>query len=272
MSERLQKFLAGLGLGSRRQIETWISAGRITVNGQTAQLGGQVDGSEVITIDGKPVARRPHPFRRRVLAYYKPVGEVTSHHDPEERPTVFARLPRLKEGRWIAIGRLDLSTQGLLLLTNDGELANRLMHPSSQIEREYAVRILGAVSPETLEHLRQGVPLEDGMAHFDAIFEAGGDGANRWYHVILREGRNREVRRLWESQGLRVSRLLRVRYGPIGLSRDLRPGEWQELDEERIAWLLQAVGMETAPPPPGVRQTDRRQPPLQRASKSRRRV
>lgn len=270
MSERLQKYLAGLGLGSRREIESWISDGRITVDGQTAQLGAQVEGDETIAIDGKRVAARPRPFRRRVLAYYKPVGEVTSRHDPEGRPTAFERLPRLKEGRWIAIGRLDLNTQGLLLLTNDGELANRLMHPSSEIEREYAVRILGEVDPAMLERLRRGVPLEDGMAHFDAIMEAGGEGANRWYHAILREGRNREVRRLWESQGLRVSRLLRVRYGPIRLSRELRPGEWGELDEEQIAQLLQAVGMPAEPPP--VERGTRRTPPPRPKAKNRRRV
>jgi len=257
MAERLQKFLARMGLGSRRQIEDWIRQGRITVNGVPAQLGGLVNGAERIQIDDKPVQVRAFGQRRRVLAYYKPVGEVTSRSDPEGRPTVFERLPSLRDGRWIAVGRLDLNTQGLLLLTTDGELANRLMHPSSQIEREYAVRVLGEVPPEMLKRLREGVTLEDGVARFDEIREAGGEGANHWYHVILREGRHREVRRLWESQGVTVSRLTRVRYGPVTLRRGLHPGHWDELDEAQIAELLQAVGYA---PPPESRPEPRRPP------------
>lgn len=247
MAERLQKFLARMGLGSRRQIEDWIRQGRITVNGAVAQLGVQVNGAEKIQIDGRPIQVRPFGQRRRVLAYYKPVGEMSSRHDPEGRPTIFERLPPLRDGRWIAVGRLDLNTQGLLLLTNDGELANRLMHPSSQIEREYAVRVLGEVSPEMLKRLREGVALEDGVARFDEIREAGGEGANHWYHAILREGRNREVRRLWESQGVTISRLTRVRYGPVTLRRGLHPGHWDELDEAQMAELLQAVGYAPEP-------------------------
>lgn len=243
MSERLQKFLASRGLGSRRQIEDWIRQGRITVNGTVAKLGEQVSGVETVRFDGKPLQLRASPPRRRVLAYYKPVGEVTSRHDPEQRPTVFERLPVLRSGRWIAVGRLDLTTQGLLLLTNDGELAHRLMHPSAQIEREYAVRVLGEVKPEVLAALQQGVTLEDGVARFKAVTDAGGSGANHWYRVVLCEGRNREVRRLWESQGVVVSRLLRVRYGPIQLRRGLRPGRWDELDDEQIDNLLEAVSM-----------------------------
>ncbi|MCB1778158.1 MAG: pseudouridine synthase [Candidatus Competibacteraceae bacterium] len=249
MSERLQKFLARVGYGSRRQIEDWIRQGRITVNGVPAQLGVQVNGAERIVIDGQPLKVRAFGQRRRVLAYYKPVGEVTSRRDDAERPTVFERLPQLQDGRWIAVGRLDLNTQGLLLLTNDGELANRLMHPSSQIEREYAVRVLGEVTSVMLRQLRQGVPLDDGVAHFDEIIAAGGPGANHWYHVILREGRNREVRRLWESQGVAVSRLIRVRYGPVSLRRGLHPGRWDELDEAGINALLQAVGLTPDPRP-----------------------
>lgn len=252
MSERLQKFLAQTGLGSRRQIEAWIREGRITVNGVVARLGTQVNGTEAIQIDGKPLQVPTGEPKRRVLAYYKPVGEVTSRSDPEERPTVFERLPPLRHGRWIAVGRLDLNTQGLLLLTTDGELANRLMHPSSQLEREYAVRVLGEVSPALVKRLQEGVLLEDGMARFHAIVEGGGGGANRWYHVILREGRNREVRRLWESQGVTVSRLLRVRYGPIALPRSLRPGHWEELDEAQIKLLLEAVNWMPEPLPPGA--------------------
>ena len=242
MPERLQKFLARAGLGSRRQIEDWVRQGRITVNGAPAQLGIQIDGSERIQIDGKLVRTRVRDQPRRVLAYYKPVGEVTSRRDPDGRPTVFERLPPLRDGRWVAVGRLDLNTQGLLLLTTDGGLANRLMHPSSQIEREYAVRVLGEVAPEKLLRLLEGVPLEDGLARFDEMREAGGEGTNHWYHVILREGRNREVRRLWESQGVTVSRLIRVRYGPVSLRRGLHPGRWDELNDAQVYELLQAVG------------------------------
>lgn len=244
MHERLQKYLAQAGLGSRREIEDWIRARRIAVNGVTAQLGDRVSGAEKITLDGQPV--RVQPVRRRVLAYYKPEGEVATRHDPEGRPTVFERLPEPASGRWISVGRLDLNTQGLLLLTTDGELANRLMHPSSQIEREYAVRVLGTISDETLQQLRDGVELEDGPAAFDDIQDAGGSGANHWYHVLLREGRNREVRRLWESQGIAVSRLVRVRFGPVALRRGLRPGRWDELDETRINELLASVGLKPA--------------------------
>lgn len=242
MPERLQKYLARIGLGSRRQIEDWVRQGRITVNGTPARLGLQVSGAETIHVDGKPVLLQADQPQRRVLAYYKPVGEMTTRHDPDGRPTVFDRLPRLRNGRWIAVGRLDLNTQGLLLLTNDGELANRLMHPSSQIAREYAVRVLGEIAVATLKQLEQGVMLDDGLARFDEIRAAGGNGANHWYHVTLREGRNREVRRLWESQGVTVSRLIRVRYGPISLRRGLHPGRWDELEEAQIDTLLAAVG------------------------------
>ena len=249
MAERLQKFLARMGLGSRRQIEDWIRQGRITVNGALAPLGASVNGAEKIAIDGKLIQVRAFGQQRRVLAYYKPVGEIASRSDPEGRTTIFEHLPSLHDGRWIVVGRLDLNTQGLLLLTNDGELAHRLMHPSSQIEREYAVRVLGEVTPGMLKQLREGVLLEDGRAHFDDIREAGGEGANHWYHVILREGRNREVRRLWEALGVTVSRLTRVRFGPVTLRRGLHPGRWDELDETQMAELLQAVGLAPRPEP-----------------------
>lgn len=242
MIERLQKFLASAGLGSRRQIENWLRAGRITVNGVPAQLGMRVSSADQIEIDGKPVQVSAHRQRRRVLAYYKPVGEMTTRHDPEGRPTVFDRLPTLREGRWIVVGRLDLNTQGLLLITTDGELAHRLMHPSSEIEREYAVRLLGEVTPDMVQRLTEGVPLEDGLGRFDAVRAVGGEGANHWYHVILHEGRNREVRRLWESQGLTVSRLIRVRYGPVTLRRGLHPGRWDELNDSQIDELCAAAG------------------------------
>lgn len=248
MTERLHKQLARLGLGSRRQIEDWIRAGRITVDGQPASIGQSLSGRETVLLDGRRIDLGETP-RRRVLAYYKPEGEVCSRNDPDGRPTVFDRLPRLAVGRWIVVGRLDLNSQGLLLLTTDGELANKLMHPSSEIEREYAVRVRGQVTPEMLEQLTSGVELDDGPARFDQLVDIGGEGVNHWYHVILKEGRKREVRRLWESRGLTVSRLTRVRYGPVQLRRGLRPGRWDELDEAQINTLLEAVGL-----PPQVKE------------------
>ncbi len=243
MTERLHKQLARLGVGSRRQIEDWIKAGRITVNGQPAGVGQSLNGSETVLVDGRRIELDSVP-RRRVLAYYKPEGEVCSRRDPDGRATVFDRLPRLAVGRWIVVGRLDLNSQGLVLLTTDGELANKLMHPSSGIEREYAVRVRGQVTQEMLDQLTSGVQLDDGPARFDRLVDIGGEGVNHWYHVILKEGRKREVRRLWESRGLTVSRLTRVRYGPVQLRRGLRPGRWDELDEAQINTLLEAVGMQ----------------------------
>jgi 23S rRNA pseudouridine2605 synthase len=229
ITEKLQKVLAKAGLGSRRELEIWISQGRIKVDGEVAKLGDRVKPDAKITADDKLVKLNFHEEKLRILLYHKPAGEICSRHDPVDRPTVFDRLPRLKIGRWICVGRLDINTSGLLLFSNDGELANRLMHPSSNIEREYAVRVLGAVSPEVLSRLRKGVRLEDGMARFESILPAGGQGANIWYHVILKEGRYREVKRLFESQHVCVSRLIRVRFGPIFLPRDLRPGVWVEI-------------------------------------------
>jgi 23S rRNA pseudouridine2605 synthase len=245
MAERLQKLLSRAGYGSRRQIEDWIRAGRIRVNGSPAGLGLGVTAADSIEIDGRPVAvavahSQPAP---RTILYHKPAGELTTRADPQGRPTVFERLPPLKTARWIAVGRLDLNTDGLLLLTTDGELANRLMHPSSEIEREYAVRVLGTVAPEVLERLLGGVELEDGRAAFAAIRDAGGSGANHWYHVTLKEGRNREVRRMWESQGVTVSRLMRVRFGPIGLPRELRPGRHRALTRPEVVALYRAAGL-----------------------------
>jgi len=245
MDEKLQKVLARAGLGSRRELEDWIREGRIRVNGQRATIGDRVGPEDRITVDGRPLPKqRQSAPRRRVIAYHKPLGEVCTRDDPEGRPTVFEQLPGLRNGRWVSIGRLDINTAGLLLLTNDGELANRLMHPSREVEREYAVRVLGEIAPDVLERLRTGVELEDGPARFESVRDAGGQGANHWYHVVLREGRNREVRRLWEAQGVTVSRLLRVRYGPIGLPRRLRPGRWEELQAQDVDALLAAVGME----------------------------
>jgi 23S rRNA pseudouridine2605 synthase len=242
--EKLQKVLARAGLGSRRELEHWITDGRITVNGVVAKLGDRVLPGQDIRVDGQSLsAGARHGTRRRVIIYSKPEGQVCTTADPEGRPTVFDHLPVLRNARWIVIGRLDFNTQGLLLFTTDGELANKLMHPSSQIEREYAVRVLGEVNAEMLARLRAGVTLDDGPAHFDDIRDAGGEGANHWYHVTLKEGRNREVRRLWEAVGVKVSRLIRVRFGPVTLPRMLRPGRWQELDKDVMTALIESVGL-----------------------------
>ncbi|ACH83701.1 MULTISPECIES: 23S rRNA pseudouridine(2605) synthase RluB [Acidithiobacillus] len=251
MDEKLQKVLARFGLGSRRLMEEWIAAGRVVVNGQIAKLGDRVTAQDKIAVDGEtlriPSWVRP---RLRVLRYHKPAGELTTRNDPAGRPTVFDRLPRLRGSRWIAVGRLDYNTEGLLLLTNDGDLANALMHPRAGIEREYAVRVLGEVSPEQQVRLLQGVVLEDGEAHFVTLQEAGGEGANRWYHVTLAEGRNREVRRLFEAVGLTVSRLIRVRYGVVEMPRLLKTGYFDELpDEERDALLASVQWVNPATPP-----------------------
>ncbi|MGH8489207.1 MAG: pseudouridine synthase [Gammaproteobacteria bacterium] len=235
--ERVQKALARAGLGSRRLIETWIAAGRVQINRRIAQPGDRAGPSDEIRIDGQTVAAaRRAPPRRRVIAYYKPAGVLCSTRDERgDRPTVFGRLP--EAGRWIAIGRLDLNSSGLLLFTNDGALAHRLMHPSFGLEREYAVRVLGAVDGELLERLTQGIALDDGWARFASVTATGGQGSNRWFHVVLREGRKREVRRLWESQGLRVSRLIRIRYGNILLPPDKQAGEWWEVDGREVERL-----------------------------------
>ena len=244
MQERLQKVLAQAGLGSRRLIEQWISAGRVVVDGKTAELGQKVSGRERISVDGRPVRIvAAGKVRPEVLMYHKPVGEVCSRDDPEGRPTVFEALPRPRQGRWVSVGRLDINTSGLLLFTTDGELANRLMHPSQEIEREYAVRVLGEVDRSLLQRLLDGVELEDGVARFVAVTEAGGGGANRWFHVVIKEGRKREVRRLWESQGVTVSRLTRVRFGPLALERALRQGRWRPLTPSEQKQLYQAAGL-----------------------------
>jgi 23S rRNA pseudouridine2605 synthase len=242
---RLQKVLADAGLGSRREIERWISGGRVRVNGQVAKLGDRVTSADRIRLDGKDLNRRTaRQAELRVIAYNKPEGEVVTRSDPQGRPTAFRRLPHIKGGRWVAVGRLDISTSGLLLLTNRGELANRLMHPSREVEREYAVRILGGMPPETLQRLTGGIELEDGPARFERVEDAGGSGANHWFHVVLREGRNREVRRLWEAAGCKVSRLIRIRYGNVTLGARVFAGHWRDLTEEETAGLLVLAGME----------------------------
>lgn len=226
--EKLHKALARAGFGSRREMERWIEAGRVEVDAQKATLGDRVLGGEKVKLDGKPVdLALGEPVR--CLLYHKPVGEVCSRKDPEGRRTVFDGLPPLKNGRWIVVGRLDFTTSGLLLFTTDGELANALMHPSSMIDREYLVRVMGDVTDEHLAQLKRGVELDDGVARFTDIKEGGGEGINRWFYVVLMEGRNREVRRLWESQGLTVSRLKRVRFGSVFIPSKLKKGQWMEL-------------------------------------------
>lgn len=245
-NERVQKVLAKAGKGSRRDMERAIEEGRVKVNGEVAKLGDRVGPSDKLELDGRPIKVEEKRVRR-VLVYNKPEGEVCTRRDPEGRPTVFDRLPYLEGERWIVVGRLDLNTSGLLLFTNDGELANRLMHPSRQIDREYAVRVLGEVTPDHVEAMHAGVELEDGPARFTDIQEFGGSGANTWFHVVILEGRNREVRRLWESQGLKVSRLKRVRYGSVFLDADVRAGTWKELPKDEIDKLARLVELEPAP-------------------------
>ncbi len=242
--EKLQKLLARLGLGSRRGLEEIIKTGRITINHKPAKLGDRVLLTDEVRVDGRLVRiKAEHEKRRRVIAYYKPEGEICSVSDPEGRTSVFERLPKLTHDRWVMVGRLDINSSGLLLFTNDGELAHRLMHPSHQIVREYAVRILGEVTPEIARTLTTGVQLEDGMAQFDDIKEGGGSGVNKWYHVSLKEGRKREVRRLFESQGLKVSRLLRTRYGSVKLPSTLKTGRFIELDRGDIKELIALVSL-----------------------------
>lgn len=236
--ERLHKVLAQAGVGSRREIEEWIIAGRVSVNGLPAHVGQKVGGEDKVRVNGKLISLRMKSKAPRVLLYHKPEGEIVSREDPEGRPSVFARLPKLRGGRWVAVGRLDFNTCGLLVFTTSGDLANRLMHPRYELEREYAVRLVGQLSDEQRSSLLAGVPLEDGEARFNAIQEAGGEGTNRWYNVTISEGRNREVRRMFESMGLTVSRLMRVRYGPIGLPPRLKRGMSMELPESEVQTLL----------------------------------
>jgi 23S rRNA pseudouridine2605 synthase len=244
-SERLQKLLAGAGHGSRRAIEDWIRAGRVTVNGRAAQLGDRGRAGDDIRLDGQPLALQG-AHGTEVLLYHKPLGEMTTRSDPQGRPTVFDRLPPASAGRWISVGRLDVNTSGLLLFTSDGELAHALMHPSSEVEREYLVRLRGHPDAATLERLQLGIRLDDGMARFDRLTAVGdperlGIHGHAWYRVVLHEGRNREVRRLWLAAGHEVSRLSRLRYGPIELPADLRGGQWRLATPEQIQALRAAA-------------------------------
>ncbi|MFT5449004.1 MAG: 23S rRNA pseudouridine2605 synthase [Gammaproteobacteria bacterium] len=246
-TEKLQKVLAGTGLGSRRELEKWIAQGRVQVNGAIAAIGDRVRVEDSITVDGRAVNIKARSRRPRVLRYHKPAGEVCTRRDPEGRPTIFEQLPPIRGRRWIAVGRLDVNTTGLLLLTDDGDLAHRLMHPSNEMEREYAVRVYGSLSKDTFASLTSGVELEDGPAQFATLTDAGGEGRNHWYHVTVREGRNRLVRRLWESQDVQVSRLTRVRFGPVELPRTVRAGRWDNLPVPEVIELMKATGMRVDP-------------------------
>ena len=242
--QKLQKVLANLGLGSRRKMERWIEEGRVTVDGSVATLGDRIRAGQSLRLDGKPL-EVDAAAEVRVLLYHKPVREVCSRDDPEGRKTVFERLPKLKSGRWISVGRLDFNTSGVLLFTTDGALANALMHPSNAIEREYLVRVMGRVEEPMLERLKDGVELDDGPARFSDIQEGGGDGINRFFYVVLIEGRNSEVRRLWESQGTTVSRLKRVRYGEVFLPSKLKKGQWLELPQRDVDVIYEMAGLPT---------------------------
>ena len=247
--ERIQKVLARGGVGSRREIESWIAEGRFKLNGVAVKLGDRLKAGDYLQLNERVVHWEKFAIQpTRVLLYHKPTGEVVTRRDPEGRPVVFTQLPTLTTARWISVGRLDINTSGLLLVTNNGELANRLMHPSTEVEREYAVRILGDISDATLEKLKQGVELEDGKAKFDAIRFFGGEGANKWYHVIVSEGRNRLVRRLWESQEVVVSRLMRVRYGPVVLPERLKACTFYELTDKELDLLFEFAGLERNEP------------------------
>ncbi len=242
-SQRLHKLLALAGLGSRRDMEKLIESGRVSVNGQVAQLGAAVIEEDIVRVDGRPVRLPFEPELPQVLLYHKPEGELVSADDPEGRTTVFSKLPRIKQGKWIAIGRLDMNTSGLLIFTNSGDLANRFMHPRYEVEREYAVRVLGELSEGQLSQLTQGIELEDGMANFESIYPQGGEGANKWYQVVIKEGRNREVRRLFEALHLQVSRLMRVRFGPITLPSRVKRGQMLKLEQKEVVKLLEWAGL-----------------------------
>jgi len=252
-SPKLHKVLAQAGMGSRLEMEQLILEGRISVNNEPAHIGQRVQFGDQIKVNGRPIRFRIEPPAPRVLAYHKPAGEVVTMDDPENRPTVFRKLPRLPQGKWQSVGRLDLNTEGLLLFTNSGDLANRLMHPRFGTEREYAVRVLGALSNEEKQQLLDGVTLDDGIAAFGTIEDGGGEGANCWYRVTIAEGRNREVRRMIEAVGHAVSRLIRIRYGAMVLPRGLKRGTWMELDERDIRALTQAAGLPDRAPARGER-------------------
>ncbi|MBT0570640.1 pseudouridine synthase [Curvibacter sp. CHRR-16] len=262
---KLHKVLAQAGIGSRMEMEQLILEGRITVNNEPAHVGQRIQYGDSVKINGRPIRFRIAPPPPRVIAYHKPAGEVVTHDDPQNRPTVFRRLPKLAHGKWQSVGRLDLNTEGLLLFTNSGELANNLMHPRFGLEREYAVRVLGSLSKEEKTALLEGVQLDDGPARFSSIEDGGGEGANCWYRVTIGEGRNREVRRMMESVGHAVSRLIRIRYGAMLLPKGLRRGMWIELGESEIRALVQASGtkLTQVPPPQSKKEGPRGRYPTQ---------
>lgn len=254
MTEKLHKVLARAGLGSRRHVEEWIQQGRVTVNGETARVGARVDSRDRLAVDGRPVHTASPTSGPRILIYHKPLGELVTREDPRGRPTVFQALPDPRTGRWIAVGRLDINSTGLLLFTDDGELANRLMHPRANLEREYLVRVYGSVDQAMIDRLKAGIELDGRPARFKSIVPVGGEsGPNRTFRVALTEGRNREVRRLWESVGCSVSRLKRIRFGPVRLPRDLGPGEWRDMPSAQVRRLTgvdsgrRAAGTDSAP-------------------------
>lgn len=243
--QRLHKLLAAAGLGSLRHLEELIRAGRITVNGERAEIGAQAGSGDIIRIDQRIVRLRTEERSPRVLIYHKPAGEIVSRDDPQGRPTVFEHLPALRSAKWVAVGRLDYNTEGLLILTTSGTLANRLMHPRLGLEREYAVRVMGAITREQARQLTTSIALKDGPAHFERLSEEGGAGSNRWYRVVLKEGRNREVRRMFEALGLMVSRLIRVRYGSVLLPSRLKRGQWLELKDTEVEKLTSSLGADS---------------------------
>lgn len=259
---KLQKALAQAGLGSRRDMEELVRAGHVTVNGAPATIGARVSPGDIIQVNGRTIGRSADSTPPRVLLYYKPEGEIVSRDDPEGRPSVFDRLPRPRGAKWLAVGRLDFNTSGLLILTTSGELANRMMHPRYELEREYAVRVQGRLSADQQAKLLSGLRLDDGMARCEAVHDRGGEGANHWYHIVIREGRNREVRRLFEALRLRVSRLMRVRFGSVSLPRSLRRGQYAELTRPEVRQLLASLGLETpsAATAPGARSARPRHP------------
>lgn len=255
--EKLQKVLARAGFGSRREMEKWISQGRVRLNDNVATLGDRAGPDDKIMVDGKKVANTTaEDTAPRVLVYNKPENEICSRRDPEGRKSVYDHLPMIKHGRWVAVGRLDFNTSGLLLFTTDGELANRLMHPSANIDREYAVRVMGEVSDEMISAMLKGIMIEDHLCKFTDVRFFAGEGRNRWYHVVIMEGRNREVRKLWESQGVKVSRLKRVRYGPVFIPSRVKKGQFYEMKTAEVVGLYETVGM--TPPPISKRKPDSR--------------
>ena len=257
-SQKLQKMLAAAGLGSRREMETWIADGRVTVNGKVATLGTRIVAEDRVLLDKRPVRLTFEVELPRILIYHKPDGEIVSRDDPKSRKTVFDELPRVRNGKWIAIGRLDFNTEGLLIFTTHGELANRLMHPSFEVEREYAVRIMGELSQEQMQQMTAGIELDDGTAFLERIAEQGGEGSNRWYKVIIKEGRNREIRRIFEAMGMMVSRLIRVRFGILNLPPRIKRGQMLELEASQVAAILKWADLPVPAALPQNRPQDKR--------------